>query len=421
MDYKIKNVQQTIDNSLIEKARGIISKVIETGILTDQQENSLLKEASIDGNVSEEEIKFIAGFSNKENIQKIKSVDFNPVNNEINFNNVSENNLNRLRDKVQTEPNKYQSKSTSIEKIMKSNPKLRPLFNALNDKSLTKEQRLKLIETYQSEVGSKIASLKGWSNGLLNYNPNPLNSINQKADSIFNYESKVEQTREEHKYEHKNKLIKGVYKFFYEESTKEPTKSIIFKLSESIVSDDIKTPQQLFQKAKSFSKGSSEKALKAVACIMNSVHTGFLSDEKTEDFGRLVQKAYIKLNLNRDDAKGVGSIMSHNVRNLNEKGDKGVKQDFTSDNNMHFWVHACLSYETLSKGGSEDDARGFSAYIGSEYEIKAIDENNGNSGIKDIIINAYGAEFGIKLFNNDNTQLPKSTEGPQIENKVDFK
>jgi hypothetical protein len=130
------------------------------------------------------------------------------------------------------------------------------------------------------------------------------------------------------------------------------------------------------------------------------------------------KEAYIEIN----QKKSSNVVLGHGISPMQSEDSK---LDYNSDNNLHFWSHAFIVYTMLNESGTPDKnmisaAKAFSATVGTEYEIINIGEHRGNSGIKDIIINRYGAEFGIQYFFNKNTKLPHIQEGPQVENKRDF-
>jgi hypothetical protein len=61
-----------------------------------------------------------------------------------------------------------------------------------------------------------------------------------------------------------------------------------------------------------------------------------------------------------------------------------------------------------------------SAFSGAYYEAQrpeSLAENHGNAAIKDILMNAEGSDFGIRLFRDPKTALPGAYDGPAAENR----
>ncbi len=74
-------------------------------------------------------------------------------------------------------------------------------------------------------------------------------------------------------------------------------------------------------------------------------------------------------------------------------------------------------YERLA--GDENDAEAISGFVGAQYELMdhSLSENAGNSGLKDILVNAEGARFGTSLMSEPDTLLPGQYDGPVPEDR----
>jgi hypothetical protein len=92
----------------------------------------------------------------------------------------------------------------------------------------------------------------------------------------------------------------------------------------------------------------------------------------------------------------------------------------TYDNPTHFFAHAWLAYRLREMGFTESQALRTSAFSGAYYEAQrpeSLAENHGNAAIKDILMNAEGSDFGIRLFRDPKTALPGAYDGPAAENR----
>lgn len=72
----------------------------------------------------------------------------------------------------------------------------------------------------------------------------------------------------------------------------------------------------------------------------------------------------------------------------------------TADNNYHFWTHAWLSADLQANHGlTPEEAQSLSGFAGAQYELRpgSLREEQGNAGVKDILMNAEGAAFGTEL------------------------
>lgn len=86
----------------------------------------------------------------------------------------------------------------------------------------------------------------------------------------------------------------------------------------------------------------------------------------------------------------------------------------TYDNPTHFFAHAWVAYRMRQMGFSETQALSTSAFAGAYYEAErpeSLAENHGNAAIKDILMNAQGSDFGIRLFRDARTPLPGAGDG----------
>lgn len=112
------------------------------------------------------------------------------------------------------------------------------------------------------------------------------------------------------------------------------------------------------------------------------------------------------------------AVMSHGVpAKIVKDGDDPTQ--FTADHNYHFFSHAYLTAALVhDKGLSPDDAMKVSGLVGSQYELlpNSLGEGQGNSGIKDILMNAEGAAFGVDAMYGD-PALPGMFDGPDVENR----
>lgn len=109
------------------------------------------------------------------------------------------------------------------------------------------------------------------------------------------------------------------------------------------------------------------------------------------------------------------AVMSRGIAPQHIKG-----QDFTSDRNFHFFSHAYLTAALQHQHNvSPERAKATSGFIGTQYELKpsSFQENSGNAGLKDILVNAEGSAFGSSLMNNSGTNLPTAQDGPAIEDR----
>ena len=79
------------------------------------------------------------------------------------------------------------------------------------------------------------------------------------------------------------------------------------------------------------------------------------------------------------------------------------------------WIHACRGSACLRARR----AQATSGFIGAQYELlpSSFGENSGNSGLKDILVNAEGAAFGSDLMRDASTELPGMTDGPALEDR----
>lgn len=108
------------------------------------------------------------------------------------------------------------------------------------------------------------------------------------------------------------------------------------------------------------------------------------------------------------------AVMSHGVQAGPGKG------NFTADHNFHFFSHAYLTASLIKeKGISPHQAKAMSGFIGAQYELTpgSLREGAGNSGLKDILMNAEGASFGETLMSKPCTALPGKDEGPSVEDR----
>jgi len=108
------------------------------------------------------------------------------------------------------------------------------------------------------------------------------------------------------------------------------------------------------------------------------------------------------------------AVMNHGVQAAPGNG------DFTADRNFHFFSHAYLAATLDHEHGlSDNDAEAMSGFIGSQYELMdhSLSENEGNSGLKDILVNAEGAQFGTSLMSAPDTPLPGQYDGPAPEDR----
>lgn len=109
------------------------------------------------------------------------------------------------------------------------------------------------------------------------------------------------------------------------------------------------------------------------------------------------------------------AVMSRGKAPKHNEGD-----DFTSDRNFHFFSHAYLAASLQHEHGvAPRRAQATSGFIGAQYELlpSSFGENSGNSGLKDILVNAEGAAFGSDLMRDASTELPGMTDGPALEDR----
>ena len=99
---------------------------------------------------------------------------------------------------------------------------------------------------------------------------------------------------------------------------------------------------------------------------------------------------------------------------------KDTGGDFTSDRNFHFFSHAWLAAELAHNHGVSDGrAQATSGFIGAQYELMpgSFQENSGNAGLKDILVNAEGAAWGTELLKDPDLDLPGTFDGPALEDR----
>ena len=60
-----------------------------------------------------------------------------------------------------------------------------------------------------------------------------------------------------------------------------------------------------------------------------------------------------------------------------------------------------------------------SGFIGAQYELLpgSFQENSGNAGLKDILVNAEGAAWGTRLLDDPELSLPGQFDGPALEDR----
>lgn len=108
------------------------------------------------------------------------------------------------------------------------------------------------------------------------------------------------------------------------------------------------------------------------------------------------------------------AVMSHGVKAKPGGG------NFTADHNFHFFSHAYLTASLIKNHGvSPHQAKAMSGFIGAQYELMdgSLKEGAGNSGIKDILMNAEGAGFGEALMQRPCASLPGQNDGPGVEDR----
>lgn len=109
------------------------------------------------------------------------------------------------------------------------------------------------------------------------------------------------------------------------------------------------------------------------------------------------------------------AVMSHGLQAGPEAG-----KNFAADNNFHFFSHAYLTASLIHEHGVQPhQAEAMSGFIGAQYELMpaSLREGSGNSGLKDILMNAEGAAFGADLMAAPETCLPGLYDGPLPEDR----
>ena len=160
-------------------------------------------------------------------------------------------------------------------------------------------------------------------------------------------------------------------------------------------------------------------ALRAMATLANYYKIGRDNNGKaqlpqgvSEELWQQINEAGTKLSTSSSPE---AAVMSRGVAPKHVEG-----QDFTSDRNFHFFSHAYLTAALQHQHQvSAERAKSTSGFIGTQYELQpsSFQENSGNSGLKDILVNAEGAAFGSALMKNSATMLPKTEDGPAIEDR----
>ena len=111
------------------------------------------------------------------------------------------------------------------------------------------------------------------------------------------------------------------------------------------------------------------------------------------------------------------AVMSHGVN----AGKVADDVPFTADNNYHFWTHAWLCADLqVEHGLSPEQAEAISAVAGAQYELRpgSFQEEHGNAGLKDILMNAEGAAFGSDLLRDPSASLPGQDAGPPFDTRA---
>jgi hypothetical protein len=163
------------------------------------------------------------------------------------------------------------------------------------------------------------------------------------------------------------------------------------------------------------------RALQAMATLDNfQKFGGKLPPELAEDIPpELWDKIKTAGNTMNSSESPDAAVMSHGVPAKIPDKDAPDDQQFTADHNFHFFSHAYLAASLVHDEGLEpEQAEAVSAMIGAQYELKpeSLAEGGGNSGIKDVLMNAEGARFGTDLLTMDRT-LPDRDAGPPVENR----
>lgn len=420
MDYKIRNAQQTISSELRTKAKELAQNNVKDGVrkTTDSEVLQLVQVANKDGVVSEEELMFIAAQASSSSLAQLEKANFQPVGNEFRLEGVQQSYLDNLRTRVIPR----QTSASAVDKSVRSNPDLQPFLDGINNQKLSVNERKTLVAQYANAHKSYFSALTAFTNDFLNTG-NVMDmalGTDKEKDMVTKAEASGQTVSE-----HELRVVKpGLYRNLFNASSKEPVLQILDILTSSINKGHSRTPEQLFRSAVTLAKNFGSQnpqgdALTAIAALMNSTHIGQgsgVNEQHNRVLGQM-KAAYIALN---QSSSPDSTIMSHGVGGMVPKSQQNTK-DFTSDNNLHFWSHAYLAYNVMSSTtGSETQARDLSAYMGASYELSDFDERQGNSALKDIVMNAYGAEFGIQLFKAPTTRLPGRFEGPQVENRRDF-
>lgn len=311
MDYTIRHANKNIGADLFKKAKDLSGNAERTSggaKITPNEVTQLLETAKAgDGIVSEEEIRFIAGLTSNENVQKLAAKGFKPTNDEISFQAVSRPRLQSIRQQVE----RLDTQMSSVERAIRQKPHVMNMMDNINNPNLTQDQRKAMMQSYVDEHGSNytLASAAAFTDiigtGSLEFLSHK--TLGTKAPD----ESKMTL--------HQKRMNKpGLYSPLFDASGKEPMLSILDRLSTSIQEGKTRKPEQLLRNAVLFAKIEGSKnpqrdGIKAIATLMNAVHIGGNKDDGVSaKHNRVLDqmgKAYTSLNDYTTEATTV--LMNH--------------------------------------------------------------------------------------------------------------
>jgi hypothetical protein len=286
-------------------------------------------------------------------------------------------------------------------------PSLDPLRKALNDDCLSFEDRAKLMVQYRDAqmdgLGDGINALAG----MQDYDPaNPLTLAGDKRGLHHNLYGKLADDP---------KMQQMMTDLADRVASGDPSALDI----DAIYADTQAKAHELAGEGEDPST-TNLRALQAMATLAN--FNKFGKDLPPEVAAKLPEGLWDKIQkagtaLQQSESPDA-AVMSHGIPAKIVK-DPDDPTMFTADHNYHFFSHAYLTAALMhDQGLSPDEAMHVSGLVGAQYELlpKSLGEGQGNSGIKDILMNSEGAAFGADSMLGD-PPLPSQFDGPDVENR----
>ena len=417
--YHIRNVNQTLQPAFLKEVHQLLNG---KQALSDTHLNSLLGQAiKSHGVISEEEIKLLSALTVPANVKHFLSQGIPPKSQEYAFTGVPESKMTALRQRAMQHPANQSdyAKDSLTDRLVRQNPQLQPFLNAINDESLTLSQRRKMIEDYRGNEALVNAQLVAavLDNDFLSSGMMRSQGVKNTAPFLYDPNDKA-----------------GIYGHLVHEAQRSPMTEILMDITGYINSQShtLVNPLDLFKKATAMAAkqgiqdpGEQRRyALRAITTITSFVH-GAQFPPKFQGLQTNLLNAY--KNLHERSIGGGSIVMSHDVRATPPSGSGAATTfDTTRDNNFHFFYHAYVASELVQNEYAGQTAMDISARLGAIYELdpEQLRDAQGNASIKDIVMNAYGAQFGVLMaqgnFQKIDDIFPNFHEGPQVENERDF-